>query len=278
MTLAERVRGVVPARLKRNATLRSWVVPEEVVVALEAIRGSVPELMIDVGAHVGSTCVPFLESGWRVHAFEPDPENRARLEAAVAPWRDRIAIEALAVSDTCRDDVPFFTSPVSTGISGLHVFHASHRQRGTVSTVTLASYCTAHDVREIGLLKTDVEGFDLHVLRGLPTDRALPHAIVCEFDDAKTVKLGWGFHDLCRHLRELDYAIVVSEWYPSVRYGRPHRWRTAVEYPCELKDAADAGNLIAFRRAEHAQAALDRCRQRAWAWRLTTALRHWSGI
>ena len=32
--------------------------------------------LIDVGAHTGESFAPFLRLGWRVVAFEPDPENR----------------------------------------------------------------------------------------------------------------------------------------------------------------------------------------------------------
>ena len=38
-------------------------------------------VMLDVGAHVGASLHLFDLSGWTIHAFEPDPANRAVLEA-----------------------------------------------------------------------------------------------------------------------------------------------------------------------------------------------------
>ena len=40
---------------------------------------NVKKVMIDVGAHIGGSCEQFLDMGWKVHAFEPDRENRKAL-------------------------------------------------------------------------------------------------------------------------------------------------------------------------------------------------------
>jgi len=53
---------------------------DEVEMVSRVIAGT-PGTMIDVGAHQGAALAPFLANGWTVHAFEPDPANRAILSS-----------------------------------------------------------------------------------------------------------------------------------------------------------------------------------------------------
>jgi hypothetical protein len=60
--------------------------------------------------------------------------------------------------------------------------------------------------------------------------------------------LGYNFHDLANFLTERGYRVLVSEWYPVVRYGGPHKWRSFWTFPGEPEGAERAhGNLIAVR-------------------------------
>lgn len=202
--------------------------------------------VVDVGAHQGQSSLPFLQSGWTVYAFEPDAVNRRALTALLAGFPN-LFVDSRAVSDQVRTMVPFYTSSVSSGISGLTRFHASHEQTGVVDTTTLDAFCVERNIKELTFLKTDTEGYDLPVLRGFPWARMSPQIALCEFEDRKTVPLGYCFHDLAGFLVDHGYKVLVSEWYPIVEYGRQHRWRRFAQYPCELADPAAWGNLLAFR-------------------------------
>ena len=52
------------------------------------------------------------------------------------------------------------------------------------------------------------------------------------------------------YLHNLGYKIIVSEWYPIVRYGTTHKWRGLKEYPCKLDDKNAWGNFICFQSEE----------------------------
>lgn len=203
-------------------------------------------MLVDVGAHHGGSLAPFADAGWRVLAFEPDESNRAAL---VARFGDdaNVTIDPRGVSDKAARGVAFYRSELSTGISGLSAFHASHTQSGTIDVTTLAAALAERGISRVDVLKIDTEGHDLFVLRGLPWEEVAPRVIVCEFEDAKTLPLGYSFDDLARYLTERGYRVVVSEWFPIERYGTTHRWRRFVTYPCELADRTGWGNLIATR-------------------------------
>jgi FkbM family methyltransferase len=219
--------------------------------------------MIDVGAHHGTALAPFLDRQWQVFAFEPDEKNRAKLLERLAkhPHRQRVTLDQRCVSDKSRDAAPFFRSEQSTGISSLSAFHASHSLAQSVDVVSLADYFSDRDLPPIDFLKVDTEGHDFFVLQGFPWDRSRPAVIECEFEDAKTVPLGYTVHDLAKFLASKGYTVYLSEWHPIVRYGIRHQWRRLCRYPCDLDDNTGWGNLLAFREPIEEATLLDAVRR-----------------
>ncbi|MEH6592727.1 MAG: FkbM family methyltransferase [Halioglobus sp.] len=217
--------------------------------------------MIDVGAHFGGSLAPFAEHGWKVFAFEPDPDNRAKLESGFANMPN-VIIDDRAISDQPGKNVAFFASKVSTGISGLSAFHESHEEIAKVSVTTLAMFLAEqpHDNQTIDFLKIDTEGFDLSVLKSVPWDDVQPRMILCEFEDFKTRPLGYDYHDLADYLVDKGYSLVISEWYPIERYGIRHKWRCFSRYPSNLCNSDAWGNIIATKDTE-LYAALQHCCQ-----------------
>ena len=210
------------------------------------LTGSV---MIDVGAHHGSALAPFLNRGWKIWAFEPDEVNRAKLleRLKANEHAPNVHLDPRCVSNRSEHGLAFYRSEQSTGISGLSAFHESHVESQRVDTTTLTEFLATHEVPEVDFLKIDTEGHDLFVLQGFPWDRCKPRVIECEFEDAKTVPIGYTFDDLARYLLDLGYSVYVSEWHPIVRYGIRHDWHLLTRYPCGLVNAHGWGNLLAFR-------------------------------
>ncbi len=207
------------------------------------------KVMIDVGAHHGWAHAPFLDKGWRIFAFEPDDKNRAKLLERLAKHKNKalVSLDTRCVSNKSQKSVSFFTSEQSTGISGLSAFLESHVEAQRVDITTLTEFFQDKPLPELDFLKIDTEGHDLFVLQGFPWDRVKPVVIECEFEDTKTVPLGYTFHDLARFLVDKGYKVYVSEWHPIIRYGIRHDWNRLELYPCELADSKGWGNLLAFR-------------------------------
>jgi len=206
-------------------------------------------VMIDVGAHHGSALMPFLNKAWSVFAFEPDEKNRAKLIERLAKHKSKylVSLDTRCVSNKTQKGVSFFTSEQSTGISGLSAFHETHVEAQKVDVTTLTEFFQDKPLPAVDFLKIDTEGHDLFVLQGFPWHRGQPAVIECEFEDTKTVPLGYTFHDLARFLVDKGYTVYVSEWHPIIRYGIRHDWRQLMRYPCELADPKGWGNMLAFR-------------------------------
>jgi len=206
-------------------------------------------LMIDVGAHFGSSLAPFLDHGWLIFAFEPDNLNRTKLLERLAKHKNKhlVLLDTRCLSNKSQKGVPFFSSEQSSGISGLSAFHETHVEAQKVDITTLTEFFQEKPLPDVDFLKIDTEGHDLFVLQGFPWERGTPAVIECEFEDTKTVPLGYTFHDLARFLEDKGYIVYVSEWHPIIRYGIRHDWRELMRYPCELADPNGWGNLLAFR-------------------------------
>ena len=203
-------------------------------------------VMIDVGAHYGGSLRHFIGDGWKVYAFEPDPSNRQALLKKVKD-NPLVVVDIRAVSDRAGEILPFFTSEESTGISGLSAFRETHQETCQVVTTTVKDICEEHQLTHVDFLKIDTEGFDWMVLKGVPWDTLKPDVIECEFEDRKTVPLGYTFDDIAQYLVDKGYSVFVSEWHPVIRYGIKHDWHRLVPYPCSLTSADSWGNLLAFR-------------------------------
>lgn len=125
------------------------------------------QIALDVGANVG--CYSILFGQWaghtgRVFAFEPDPVSLQGLKRHIElnGLSDCVVPEPLAVS---------FTSGHATfaaeGASGMHrLASTSNKSAGyEVATTTLDAFCAEQKISPT-LIKIDVEGSELDVLRG----------------------------------------------------------------------------------------------------------------
>ncbi|MAN45864.1 MAG: FkbM family methyltransferase [Alphaproteobacteria bacterium] len=224
-------------------------VDETQVVArlMSGLKGR-DHVMIDVGAHFGTSAKFFHNLGWTIHCFEPDPDNRKKLVGHFGK-SPNISIDTRAVSNVAGETLPFYTSQESTGISGLNKFRETHVAALTVETTTIEEVINEKGLTRIDFLKIDVEGFDFSVLKGVPWHRLKPDVIECEYEDAKTVSMGYNWHEIARYLIDRGYTVYVSEWHPIVRYGIAHDWKTVVPYAqSEAVDKDSWGNLLAFRK------------------------------
>jgi FkbM family methyltransferase len=196
--------------------------------------------MLDVGAHFGESHASQRNSWWKVIALEPDPENRAKI-----PTHKNLTIDPRAVSSKDGEKLTLYKSPVSSGITSLAPFHETHEAALEVETVRLDTLLKEHGDPRVTYVKVDTEGFDLPVLQTFPWDTQHPQAIVCEFEDRKSVPLGYTYRDLGDLLVDQGYVVFMSEWHPIVEYGQTHRYRRTVQYPAEVMDPDAWGNFVA---------------------------------
>lgn len=217
------------------------------LIACFPFRASDP-VMVDVGAHHGSSSACFAERGWHVLAFEPEPANRAAFERNMRQY-PHVTCLSLAVSDVAADEVPFFVSRQHYGIHSLKPFHVTHEEAFTVRTVRLDDVLEEYGIASVTLLKIDVEGADFPALKGFAVEKYQPELAMLEFMDERTVPgFEYSHHDVVRYMADRGYSAFVSEWAPVTEYARegeltsPHSWLGCSVYPLDHEPAW--GNLI----------------------------------
>lgn len=206
-------------------------------------------VFFDVGANIGEVTRFARELDYEVHSFEPNPEVAKRFIDQHREDRD-VFFSRLALSNGSERVGAFYTSAISSGISSLVPFHDSHVHATNVFTTSLATYLRYRHVTHIDVLKTDAEGFDLFVLEGHDWSEPslVPNAIVCEFENAKTVALGYTADDVAQFLMDKGYTVFVSEWFPIEAYGSGrHCWRSFYLYGDKIIPEDAWGNFIAIR-------------------------------
>ncbi|MFY7787566.1 MAG: FkbM family methyltransferase [Thermoflexibacteraceae bacterium] len=206
-------------------------------------------VMIDVGCHHGEASQPFLELGWQVYAFEPDRQNYGKI-----PTHHLRKLYPYAVSEESGKEVPFFQSAID-GISSLSAFHTTHTTNYTVKTIALRDFLHQEQITQVDFLKIDIEGYDFFALKGFPFDTIQPEMILCEFEDNKTIPLGYTHKDMADFLVAKGYQVWLAEWFPIEQYGSNHQWRKIDKYPVEVVDAKCWGNFIAIRNDKKQQLA-----------------------
>ena len=124
-----------------------------------SLRNVSRPIVFDVGANVGewSSSVLEVNSNAKIYAFEPSPQSRERLRALP------IEVVPCAVADFIGE-APFTLSGATNGTNSLVPLLGG--QKIEVKVTTISRFASQQGIDHIDLLKIDVEGYDLAVLRG----------------------------------------------------------------------------------------------------------------
>lgn len=184
-----------------NAVVRNELA--QVQLFLDRIRPG--DFVLDIGGHTGQYAVLFgvlVGPSGRVVTFEPDPHARAVLERNLAlnGLGDRVTIEPLALSDASGELTLWsrggdsMSSLARTGL-GTNA-DAPDVQAVRVPVQRLDMYLREHNLPAPDVVKLDVEGAEVHVLRGAGELLMSPAFIVCELHPYAWSELGVAEADL----------------------------------------------------------------------------------
>ncbi|NUM50693.1 MAG: FkbM family methyltransferase [Flavobacteriales bacterium] len=234
---------------KKWYQLKNPGIIDEVEIAAKLLfKGDKHQTMLDVGAHFGESLEIFAKKKWNVFAFEPDPKNLIELIPLVKKYPN-VTLEESAVGEQEISEMPYYSSNVSSGISGLLNFHSSHAEIKKVQVITLKNFCEKKKLQHISFLKSDTEGYDLPVLKGFNWNNPHPRVIVCEFDNLKSEKLNYSIKEQVQFLSDKGYKLLISEWYPIVEYGQVHQWKRFCLSATNVNPKA-WGNIIAVKESD----------------------------
>ncbi|MGA6208053.1 FkbM family methyltransferase [Nocardia testacea] len=115
-------------------------------------------ILVDLGANIGSVAVYGASLGATVHAYEPEPENRALLQQNLTDngVADRVHVHAAAVTDWLG------TATITPAHGNSRI---NHDHSGvTVESITLAQVFEDNGLAGCDVLKMDVEGSEYEII------------------------------------------------------------------------------------------------------------------
>lgn len=199
------------------------------------------KVLVDVGAHIGSFAMPFALRGWQVICLEPENDNYAELQRRFEHFV-RVTCCQFAAGER-YGHLPFYVSSEHFGIHSLAKWHETHEYAYDVEVVPLRNIVTEN----VTLLKVDVEGAEMLVLKGFDFEAHQPEMIFLEFEDKRTREyFGYDHHDLVNYLKPYGYKAKISEWSDG-RFGTRTKCGTRIhigifDYPLDHEPVW--GNLI----------------------------------
>lgn len=119
--------------------------------------------------------------------------------------------------------------------------------RKNVSLRPLADIVKDGDLTRIDLLAINDGAMSFDVLKDVPWDTVRPSVIKCEYDEAKSIEIGFTYRRDADYLVARGYSVYISEWHPIIRPGWARNWYRLKRYPCELAQPNAWCNLLAFR-------------------------------
>jgi FkbM family methyltransferase len=176
-------------------------------------------LMIDCGANVGDVTRLFLQKGYTVHAFEPDPAARAVLDErfGAAPG---LHVHPQAVSDRPGRLTLHRAAGVSAGdpkrtISSSLVARDIHDGGAgvAVEVIDLLAFMDGLG-RRVDVLKLDIEGAEVEILEAMLDrryDRRIGHVLV-ETHERFSPDIAARLAAIRRRVAELGIGNVNLDW------------------------------------------------------------------
>jgi FkbM family methyltransferase len=177
---------------------------------------------VDAGANIGiysqflSRCVG---PAGAVHSFEPSPENFRHLSAAVAGLPN-IRANELAVSDKTGRSLLYVSDKLNVDH---HTYPAEGESRKTIPIKsTLDDYFAAGS--RVDLIKMDIQGFELHALRGakrlLQENRDIK--LLLEFWPFGLKQAGGSADELLSFLEDQSFSLFLPGANGPVKFDRSH--------------------------------------------------------
>jgi FkbM family methyltransferase len=179
-------------------------------------------MIFDVGAHKGQTSSHLykLFPNSIIHAFEPSPYLFAEIEKNISK-RKNIRCHNFALGEA--NEKAFLTKPDSD-LCG-QVVKAQENNSTSISVRRLDEFCLDENISAIDLLKIDVEGNELSVLKGTSgmLERNAIRAIFLECDFNKEDKQHSYFFDIFDFLSKKNFCFHglfdVVRYSPSYGIG-----------------------------------------------------------
>jgi len=173
-------------------------------------NGFRPERIVDIGAHEGESAVLFksVYPDAKVLMVEAQHEKRAHLDKIAARYMaSAVPVTALLGAEDATN-VAFYRHPtadmVSSALPGYHDMHDMERQER--STITLDTLLHDKEFLYPQMLKLDVQGYELEILKGGKTTIGNAEVIILEVSLLELIKGAPLLHDVVPFMADREFV------------------------------------------------------------------------
>jgi len=204
------VRARLAHEFMRLVARLAWAEPELRGLAAVIRPG---DQVIDIGAAHGMYTLPLADlvgPGGSVHAFEPQPRQQRQLRLLQrALGLRQVTVHASAVgAESGEQDMTLPYSFVFPIYGHAHVAKGAAIDEGRrtrswrTPVTTVDEVCERAALREVALIKMDVEGFEPHIIEGAvgTIDRSRP-SLLLEIEDRRLTRYGRDANQFADELR-----------------------------------------------------------------------------
>lgn len=173
------------------------------------------EIIFDIGGNIGQTALNIAKykaekkQPAQIISFEPYNENyeKFKYNLQLNKTIKNISIENIALGST-TNTIKIFKECVTNSGGNRVVYNEEENTEGIEETpqITLDNYVYEKGLSKIDLIKIDVEGYELEVLKGATsTLQKLRPVLLLEFDSLNLKKQGSSAKELLNFLKSIDY-------------------------------------------------------------------------
>ncbi len=196
-------------------------IPNGKYLPLDLIRtGEEINTIFDVGANVGQTCLSLIKffPKSKIYSFEPVTTTYDEL---VLNTRKYLNVTCVNMALGEKEERIQIMAHESSECNSLKNTAPKDADGGiTIESTTAAIFCKKNNITHIGLLKIDVEGFEIEVLKGFDESflRNNVKFIYAETGFDKSDSFKTHYADMEHHLKALGF--VTSAFYEQILHGK----------------------------------------------------------
>lgn len=182
-------------------------------------------VVFDIGGNIGQTSFNVaLKTGsaGKIYTFEPFYENFERLSSNLKlnPQFSNITIENLALGSEVSTVKMYKDCETNSGGNRVLPETLTENESNIVEVpvTTLDLYCEKHNIKHIDVIKIDVEGYEMAVLKGAVTTlKTLGPQLYVEVGDKKLKEFGSSADELIAYIAGFGYTIYDPQTNKAVK-------------------------------------------------------------
>lgn len=173
-------------------------------------------VVLDIGTNIGSTLLQFAnlvgENG-KAYGFEPDPFNYKNCVQNIElnPFKN-VSVSNIGLGNENGEFSLVVDTPTNRGGNRIQLENVSGKESVKIKVQRLDDWVLASNLKKINLMKIDVEGFEMNVLKGCTQVLKMHHPVLfIELDNENLKKVSSSAKELIEFIQLHNYSITNVE-------------------------------------------------------------------